>query len=267
MKRKSLILLLCMVGIASAQDSGGGTRDAVQTVTTRLYDDFNTEFLSPALWNTFCYASSVSLECVVEIQDGQLRLARRVSGQRNSDAGFQNGSTTASFSNPASIKSITTDLVVEDVRESPCATNPSFGGNAGIVGTFFNGGSGDPSEDVGAQVVFGRAFSDPRAQLTVLAQYFQNGIYTNLALGNVPLGTPVTAILTWDKPNHQFLMSWTNDVTHVTTERAMLYPFSDITPAANSTKSLQVDSLPANCTATQTWVYVDSAFDNVYVGR
>ena len=115
MKRNSLILItcVCMLGMASAQDvAGSGKARTVLPFTTKLYDDFNHEFLGPALWNTFCYASNVSLECAVEIQDGQLRLARRIPGQKNSNAGFQVGVTTASFSSPASIKSITTDLVV-----------------------------------------------------------------------------------------------------------------------------------------------------------
>ena len=213
MKRNSLILItcVCMFGMASAQDVTSGKAYTVPPFTTKLYDDFNHEFLSPALWNTFCYASNVSLECAVEIQDGQLRLARRIPGQKNSNAGFQVGVTTASFSNPASIKSITTDLVIRDIRESPCTANPSYGGNAGIVATFFNAGSGDPSDDVGAQLLLGRVFSDPPGQLTVLGQFFQNGVYTYFFLGNVSLGTPVTVTLTWDKPNHQFLTNWTND--------------------------------------------------------
>jgi hypothetical protein len=270
MKRNSLILItcVCMLGMASAQDvTGSGNAHTVPPFTTKLYDNFNHEFLSPALWNTFCYASNVSLECAVEIQDGQLRLVRRVPGQKNSNAGFQVGVTTASFSNPASIKSITTDLVIRDIRESPCTANPSYGGNAGIVATFFNAGSGDPSDDVGAQLLLGRVFSDPPGQLTVLGQFFQNGVYTYFFLGNVSLGTPVTVTLTWDKPNHQFLTNWTNDLTHVTTQGTMPYSFSDTTPAANPTKNLQADTLPSNCTAAQTWVYVESVFDNVYVGR
>jgi hypothetical protein len=145
--------------------------------------------------------------------------------------------------------------------------NPSYGGNAGIVATFSNAGSGDPSDDVGAQLLLGREFSDPPGQLTVLGQFFQNGVYTNFFLGNVSLGTPVTVTLAWDKPNHQFLTNWTNDLTHVTTQGTMPYRFSDITPAANPTKNLQVDTLPSNCTAAQTWVYVESIFDYVYVGR
>ena len=56
MKRNSLILItcVCMFGMASAQDvTGSGTAYTVPPFTTKLYDDFNHEFLSPALWNTF----------------------------------------------------------------------------------------------------------------------------------------------------------------------------------------------------------------------
>ena len=67
MKRNSLILItcVCMFGMASAQDVTSGKAYTVPPFTTKLYDDFNHEFLSPALWNTFCYASNVSLECAV----------------------------------------------------------------------------------------------------------------------------------------------------------------------------------------------------------
>ena len=144
--------------------------------------------------------------------------------------------------------------------------NPSHRGNAGIAATFANAGSGDPSDDVGAQLLLGREFSDPPGQLTVLGQFFRPGVYTNFFLDNVSLGTPVTVTLAWDKPN-QFLTNWTNDLTHVTTQGTMPYSFSDTAPAANPTKNLQVDTLPSNCTAAQTWFYVESIFDNVYVGR
>ena len=153
------------------------------------------------------------------------------------------------------------------LRHCELHANPGFGGFAAVLARFFNAGSGDPSDDVGASLHFGRVSSDPKGQLTVLAVSFHNGNYSFIWLGNVLLGTPVTATLTWDQANHQFLFSWTNSVTHVKTNGAMPYSFSDTTPAADPTKSLELELFPANCTARQTWVYTDARFDNVYIGQ
>ena len=71
-ERNSLILISCvwMLGVASAQEvTSRGKAHPVLPFTTKLYDDFNHEFLSSALWNTSCYASYVSLECAVESQE------------------------------------------------------------------------------------------------------------------------------------------------------------------------------------------------------
>ena len=265
MKLTSVILFVsvCLVGVAAAQSVPSSS-----PLSVNLYDDFNHQFLAQGEWNTQCFAGNISLECAIEIQSGQLRMANRATGQRTSDTGFQVGVANANFSAHSEfIKSITTDVTVEDIQESPCAANPSFGGNAGITARFFNPGTGNRDDDVGAQVVFGRAVTSPKGELNVFGQFFQNGIYTTFVLGKVSIGTPVTETLTWDKPNHQFIATWTNNVTHITTTQAMPYFFPDNFPAVDPTKSLQVDELPSNCTATQTSVYVQAMFDNVFVGR
>ncbi|SRR6266567_1788689 len=236
--------------------------------TTTLYDNFNRRFINPLLWNTSCYTTSLSQECATEIAAGRLRLARRITGNRDTNTGSQFGSASAFFFNPAVIKSITTDLVVQDIEESACIASPGSAGFAAINARFFNAGSGDQSDDVGASLHFGRADSDPRGQLTVLGNFFHNGSYNNfILLGNVAMGTPVTATLKWDQTHHQFLFSWTNNLTHVKTNGAMPYSFSDTTSAADPTKSLEEELLPQNCTATQTWVYTEALFDNVYIGQ
>ena len=235
-----------------------------------LYDNFNHKFLDPSRWSPYsaCYAGAgLELECVRTIEDGRLHLAHRTFGQRDSDTGLQVGTASVGFVNPVSIKSITADVAVRSVDEVPCAVNPAFGGNATIWGVFFNAGSGDSSDDVGAQVVVGRVASDPPGQLTVNTQIFRNGDYSidYQTLGTIPLGTPVTATLRWDPPNHQFLVSWTNKITHATTATTLPYSFSDTTPAASPNKVLEVVGAPTNCTANPTSVYVDALFDNVYV--
>ena len=237
---------------------------AAQTLT--LYDDFDHQYINPALWNTVCGTSELSQECVIEIQDEHLRLARRVTGDPGSNTGWQYGQATAFFFNPVPIKGITADMVVRRIDEQPCAANPSFGSHGDIIARFFNAGNGTESGDVGASVSIGRAASDPKGQLTVFAGYFQPGDYSHdLWLGTVSVGTPVTVSVKWDQPNHRFLYSWTNKTTNVTTSGVQPYPFSDTTPAADPEKHLDVEVFPSNCTATQTWQYGETLFSNVHI--
>jgi len=104
------------------------------------------------------------MECVREIRDERLHLAHRHFGLKDSDSGLQGGAALVGFANSEKIKTIKFDLVVRSVQESPCA-NPSFGGSANVWGTFFNAGSGDPNDDVGAQLVCGRLATDPPVQV------------------------------------------------------------------------------------------------------
>jgi len=238
--------------------------------TLKLYDNFDHKFLSPARWaNAFCFSGSgLELECAREIQDEHLHLAHRGFGLTNSNSGVQNGGANVAFANSATIKTIRTDLVVRSVVESPCAANPSFGGGAGIWGTFFNTGTGNPNDDAGASLGLTRFASDPPGQLNVHGQTFSPGGYSPFfSLGTVTMGTPLTITLSWDQPNHQFLISYTNNLTHVTTKGTMPYDFSDTTPVAGPFKSLGVSTQPSNCTANSTSVYSDALFDNVYIGQ
>jgi hypothetical protein len=204
------------------------------------------------------------LECVREIAQGKLRLAHRNFGLRDSDEGVSVGSNAVNFVNPSSIKSITTDVTVRNFEESSCPANQQIGAHANIEATFFNTGSGLPEDDVGALLGFGT--QAPPGQLMVFGQTFYHGNLLFLFLGNVPIGTPVTFTLTWDQPNHQFLVSWTNLVTHVTTNETMPYnSLSDTTPAASPGGAMTVNTYPANCTSVATWVYMEAIFDNVYV--
>jgi len=238
--------------------------------TTTLYDNFDHKFLNPSRWAyALCYSGSgLEMECVREIRDERLHLTHRHFGLTDSNSGLQGGAALVGFANSETIKTIKFDLVVRSVQESPCAANPGFGGSANVWGTFFNAGSGDPNDDVGAQLVFGRFASDPPGQLNVHGQTFHAGSYSALFdLGTVAIGTQVTAILRWDSANHQFVISWTNKVTHVTTAGTMPYAFSDTTPVAGPAKVLEVSGFASNCIANSTSVYVDAQFDNVYIGQ
>jgi hypothetical protein len=243
---------------------------AAQTKTP--YDNFDHKFLSPSLWNPFpaCITSNGrELECVRRIEDEKLHLANRSFGDRSSNTGLQDGFASIDFVNPNSIKSITTDIVVRSVEEVPCAANPGFGGSAIVYATFFNTGTaGDHNDDVSAQVVVGRAASDPPGQVTVSTSIQHHGDdIDGQSLGSVPLGTPVTVSLTWDQANQQILVSWTNKTTQAAVSTTLPYTFSVTAPAAVPLRRMQANGFPANCTANQTSVFVDAFFYNVYFGH
>jgi hypothetical protein len=86
-------------------------------------------------------------------------------------------------------------------------------------------------------------------------------------MGNVSTGTPVNARLTWDKTNHQFIATATNDITHVKMQTTLPYSLSDNTPATNPGKNLGVVNFPANCTSHPAWVYTEATCDNVRVAQ
>lgn len=256
-KHEGLILLLIFATLPCAAQ------------TLKRYDKFDHKFINPSRWDyAFCFSGSgIELECVREIRDGQLHLGHRGFGLTNSDSGQQNGGAGVGFANSQTISTITTDLVVRSVLEVPCAANPSYGTSAGIWGTFFNSGSGDPNDDVGAQFGVTRFSSDPTGQLTVRGQTFHAGVYSDFfTIGTVAIGTPITITLSWDQPNHQFVISFTNRVTKVTTRGTMPYAFSDWTPVAGPAKTLGANGWASNCTANPTSNYVDALFGNVYVG-
>jgi hypothetical protein len=208
------------------------------------------------------------MECVREIQAGHLRLAHRNFGQRDSDVGFQFGGDTLTIANPASITNLTTDLMVRDVEEISCAANPEFGASAGVSVTSFNTGSGNPNDDVGGHLAFGRAFTDPKGQITVFGQINQGpNFFFYTSLGTVQMGTPVSATLAWNQSNHQFLISWTNLATGVKTEGTMPYSLSDTTPPTTPYGALSVSTFPSNCTANQASVYMEADFDNVRIAK
>jgi hypothetical protein len=244
-------------------------QNTASTQGLRLYDDFNHRFLDPSKWSTMnaCFTfNGLEQECVREIQYGQLRLAHRNYGNRDADTGFQFGAANVFFAHPSRIKSITAEMTVVQTAESPCLANPEFGAQAQIDATFFNTGSGNPNDDVAGHLAFGHNSSTTAGQTFVFGQISQgNNYFSYTPLGNVPFGTPVTATLMWDQPNHQFLVSWTNLVTNVTTAATMPYSLADTKPATNPSKDLSVNTFPANCTAKPAWAFMEATFDNVYI--
>jgi hypothetical protein len=267
----ALVFAVALTPAAWAQKPQQTSTQSSTQPPSILYDDFNQPLIDPLRWITggACYSSNFNeMECVRAIQAGKLLLAHRNFGQRDSDTGNQFGSSFLNVINPGSIRSIAANIVVRDIEELPCAANPQFGGAVQINATFFNAGSGNSADDVGAQFALGHSFTDPRGQLFVFAQIFQGFNYFGFVpIGNASIGSPITATLTWDKANHQFIATETDDITHVKNQITLPYSFSDSTPATNPTKQLTVVNFPANCTSHAAWVYTEATFDNVRVGQ
>jgi len=238
--------------------------------TLKLYDDFDHKFINPSKWAyALCFSTKgLEMECVREIRDEQLHLTHRHFGVQANDGGQQNGSALVGFANAQNIKAIRTDVTVRSNLEVACAANPSYGSNTGLWGTFFNAGSGDPNDDVGAALNLKRVASDPPGQLNVVGQTFHAGIYSlYTSLGWIAIGTPVIITLTWDRANHQFVISLTNKITHVTTIATMPYTFGDTTPVAGPAKVMEAGGFASDCATNATSLYVDAVFANVYIGQ
>jgi hypothetical protein len=80
------------------------------------YDTFNEQWLNPAKWLTGLDCGPLTLECVREIQNGQLRLATRQFGATDSDSGIQFADRALFFSNPDTINSIASDITLQSFR-------------------------------------------------------------------------------------------------------------------------------------------------------
>lgn len=237
-----------------------------------LYDNFNQQFLNPNKWATSspCFTWSV-LECVREIQNGQLRLAVRGYGATDSNQGNQYGESELHFTNPTPIKSIATQLIVRRTSALGCPANTgvSAGTQAILQGNFFNSGSGDPADDVQALLFFNHLPTDPQGVLTAVALlHWQGQFFGGVELGTVNVGQKITAQLTWDKRNHQFVAAWTDVATGNPTQAFMPYSMQDRTPPAASDKLLGVRVFTPNCVGTHMlFSDMEATFDNVMIGK
>ena len=254
-----LLLFACFSTVAHGQSLPSLVR----------YDNFNQRFLDPNKWATSspCFTWTV-LDCVREIQNGQLRLAVRGYGATDSNQGGQYGESELHFIHPATIKSIATQLVVRRVGGSVCPDNPSqTGGHAIVMGTFFNSGSGDPNDDVQALLFFNNSPPNdpPGVVIAVALLHWQGQFFGGLELGTVNFGQRITVKLAWDQRNHQFVASWTDVATGIVTAGALPYSMPDTLPASASDKLLGVRVFTPNCTGKQLFSDLEATFDNVMV--
>jgi len=255
-----LVLLFCVTLIPMAIAQSGLV----------MYDNFNERFLDPNKWLTSspCFTWTV-LECAREIQNGQLRLEVRGYGATNANTGTQYGESELHFLNPNRVRSIASQLVVRRTRAASCAasTDQNSGTQAILQGNFFNSGSGVASDDVQALLFFNHLPTDPAGILTAVAVLnWQGQFFGGTELGTINVGQRISAQLTWDKRNHQFIARWTDLASGVVTKASLPYTIMDTAPAAFADKLLGVRVFTPNCIGTQMLVDdVETTFDNVMV--
>jgi hypothetical protein len=234
---------------------------------TPVYDNFNSQWLDPNKWETTanCW-NGLPLECVREIQNGQLRLAIRAMGSQNSDFGDQQTASFLQFANPGAVKSITATVTVRSANGALCPSNSFVGtAKATIHGAFFNTGSGSYLDDVQAALVLSSYNSLGSSTLDVGGWIGDgNGVNIWTHMGNYPKGTPIFATVSWDQSNHQFIFTVRPDGGAVN-QVAVPYNLPDSLPPASPWKQLEAAADPPNCSSIPAFSNIEVLFDNVIV--
>jgi hypothetical protein len=233
------------------------------------FDNFNQEFLSPTKWlqTPACPYWTQELECVREIQFGQLRLAVRNYGDPNSNVGVQNGNSALYFSNPAAIDGFMSTVVIRRTSATACVANMGAFANAQAIlaGSFFNNGT----YDVWAFLTMGHDPSMDKGFVwaNLLLQRQPGGSQDSVDLGGFYVGETVIAELEWDKLNHRFFARLVRTKTGEVFQQFLPYTDSDTAPPSAPQRLLGVSSYPPNCVGVRTWAGTEATFDNVMIKK
>jgi hypothetical protein len=264
----TFILIMLLVAVGLAQSTGGQKSTQQLNCPQQVYDRFDGKWLDTAKWapdTPTCYGS---LECVREIQNGQLRLAVRNFGSTDWDSGVQWAGPILWFQNPNAVTSIEADITIRSFSGTACLTNDgTANGQAQIGGTFFNVGTGDPSDDVFALLYISVDTSAPKT-MSVNGWWGWKDQGDNKTLAQYPIGTPLTGTFKWDKANHQFVARVkVKGQPGSGTEVVLPYWMSDTTPPAYPDRRLVGVAFSVNCTSGKTNAQVEARFDNVIINR
>jgi len=271
----SLMAVAILAGCVTVSMFGRTTPEAKQAVTDSIapparpvyYDTFAERWLDPAKWLTGLDCGPLAMECVREIQNGQLRLAVRQFGATNSDSGFQYADPALYFSNPNAINSIASDVTVHSFSGSSCATNTSAITRTvtSVGGVYFNTGSGQQVDDVNDMVFFLIDTNNPKI-IHVINWMSGSGLGVSTDMGSYPIGTTFTATIGWDKANHQFISALkVKEDPSQSVRVAVPYYVSDTNPATWTQRSLNAAVDTANCSSVQTFGQVEVFYDNVMI--
>jgi hypothetical protein len=245
-----------------------------------IYDDFNQRWLDPQKWAfgvDGCWGSC--LESVREIDHGKLRLAIRSIGLRdsaflNSGARYSQALLPFPASVSATITSIRAEIVVREFGGVPCPLNSDDATHTEVRlgGKFFNTGSGQPQDDVTAELIVWIDTTNPRSMSVGLWWGGPSGVGgTWTPVANYPFGTPLVGTLKWDKTAHQFVASAKikGDPSPATMAAASYWGdgVSDDRQPTDQTKTLDALVCAMNCTGTLSVSHVEALFDDVIINR
>ena len=232
-----------------------------------VYDNFNSQWLDPSKWATGsnCRGDG-GLDCVREIQNGQLRLSIRNSGATNSDNGSQVATSDLAFSSKLPYRAIAVTVTVRNAGGGSCPTNPYVGsGRATVGGTFFNTGTEDPGDDINAVLVFS-AYQSLNSIMLDVGGFIGSGNGVNIwtHMGYYSQGTPMFATVTWDRSKHQFVFSVRPEGGEVN-QVAVPYNLPDNQLPVSTYQTLQAFSDAPNCSSGLSFSNGEALFDNVVV--
>lgn len=272
-----LVLSVCLMPSAWAQhrDTFASSQLLPANVQQdRLYDDFSYKWLSPQKWlqtatvpfdtgnDTFTF-----LDQVRAVENGKLHLKVRTYGQRSSDENRNFGVAEVYFKSPNTVEGITTTFTPVAAKATACPANVNVSTSQTIIlgGTFFNAGSGDPSDDVVVYVIFEHAIWDPSLTTVhgLAVVFTQNTFVGYLDLNNYRFGIPVTTTLRWDKANHQFYFRASTFRTFA--DGYIPYSLSDTLPVTQPLKFIGARAFVPNCTDHVTSGIAEVLVDNVYI--
>ena len=230
-----------------------------------LYDNFNQAFIDPSKWTPIWQCGPPAMECVREIENGQLRLRVRSYGANNSNSGNQYSYSTVDLT-ASSVNTLAATVTVRNSNPTDCATNMGVSHSQVLVyGTFFNGGGGTAADDVTAYLQLDRyAADEPGTVLVGGFLRYEGEYFGHVNLSLVDIGETVIVGLQWDQPNHRFVVELNRPKYKTKAIQYMPYTISDTTPPVAPFKSLTANVYPPNCVGSSVPDDLDVSFDNVY---
>lgn len=245
-----------------------------------LYDNFNSKQINPAKWigvrsspeGSEANRREVAIQLVGE-ENRRLRISETVYSANTDNNGSGGHGFGLNFASPDKVTAVSFTLALTKDAVSGCTANPIGWAGAGFVGYYFNpeGAHDGAMGDITASIGVGRLSTDPAGSLGVGGQITRcndrkcddQTTLSEQGLGSVLLGSTNTLSVTWDQPNHQFILQLNSDPPV-----PLAYTVSDTFPPGLPAKDFFVFGNVPHCTTKpRPSASIDALFDNVYVNR